>query len=100
MIEVDDAAQMTAAVLTAVGRIESRRVPIPEPGEGELLVRVAATGVCGSDLATYRGRHPYKKPPVTLGHELCGVVVRTGPRVTGFVRRVRAVPRQTPAPVP
>ncbi|MEU4690076.1 alcohol dehydrogenase catalytic domain-containing protein [Actinoplanes sp. NPDC023714] len=77
-------ATMSAAVLTRAGRIELREVEIPVPGPGELLVRVAASGICGSDLATYRGTHPYKKAPITLGHELAGTVVATGPGVTGL----------------
>ena len=75
---------MSAAILTDVRRIEYRKVAVPEPGPGELLVRVAASGICGSDLATYRGTHPYKKAPIILGHELTGTVVRVGPEVTGF----------------
>jgi 2-desacetyl-2-hydroxyethyl bacteriochlorophyllide A dehydrogenase len=76
--------RMSAAVLTDVRRIEHQRVTVPEPGPGELLVRVAASGICGSDLATYRGTHPYKKAPIILGHELTGTVVRVGPEVTAF----------------
>lgn len=67
---------MNSAVLTQYGRIEYRSGPVPTPEGEELLVRVLATGVCGSDLATYRGAHPYKTAPVVLGHELCGVVER------------------------
>ncbi|AKJ10253.1 hypothetical protein ABB07_09560 [Streptomyces incarnatus] len=61
--------------MTGEGRIETRRGPLPPVAEGELLVRVLATGICGSDLATYRGTHPYKSAPCVLGHELCGTVV-------------------------
>lgn len=71
----------TAAVLTAVRTIEQRTLPVPSPGPDEILVRVAASGVCGSDLSTYRGTHPYKTAPVVLGHELCGTVVGIGERV-------------------
>ncbi|MEW2116607.1 alcohol dehydrogenase catalytic domain-containing protein [Streptomyces sp. NPDC005474] len=67
---------MNSAVLTEYGRIEYRSTPVPAADQEELLVRVLATGVCGSDLATYRGAHPYKTAPVVLGHELCGVVER------------------------
>jgi 2-desacetyl-2-hydroxyethyl bacteriochlorophyllide A dehydrogenase len=77
-------ARYTAAVLTAVRTVESRVLELPALGENDLLVRVLATGICGSDLATFRGTHPYKKPPVVLGHELCGVVERAGSRVAGI----------------
>ncbi|KJK58931.1 zinc-dependent alcohol dehydrogenase [Saccharothrix sp. ST-888] len=67
---------MNSAVLADYGRIEPRRTPLPAVAEGELLVRVLATGICGSDLATFRGAHPYKTAPTVLGHELCGTVER------------------------
>lgn len=72
-----------AAVLTADRVVEWREVRLPDVGPGEMLVRVEATGICGSDLATYRGTHPYKKAPVVLGHELCGTVVRRGADLAG-----------------
>ncbi|MEU0397270.1 alcohol dehydrogenase catalytic domain-containing protein [Streptomyces sp. NPDC006208] len=80
----DQQEPMVSAVLADYGRIETRRTPLPPVGEGELLVRVLATGICGSDLATYRGAHPYKTAPTVLGHELCGTVVRAaGPFAAG-----------------
>jgi len=75
---------MAALVLTEPGTLAPQRLPVPEPGSGELLVRVRATGVCGSDLAVYRGTHPYKRAPIVLGHELAGTVERVGAGVTGF----------------
>jgi threonine dehydrogenase-like Zn-dependent dehydrogenase len=69
---------MRACVLTAPGELQLRTQPIPRPGARDVLVRVLATGVCGSDLATYRGTHPYKTAPTVLGHELCGVIERIG----------------------
>jgi len=75
---------MSAAVLSRERVIEHRSVDRPEPGPGELLVRVSRTGICGSDLATYAGHHPYKSAPVVLGHEFSGHVVRVGAAVEGF----------------
>lgn len=75
---------MNAAVLTDLRTIEHRRVPVPKPAEDELLVRVRASGICGSDLSSYRGVHPYKRPPVVLGHEFSGHVVATGAGVRDF----------------
>ncbi len=60
-------------------RIEQR--PVPEIGRGELLMRVEACGICGSDaLEWYR----IKKAPLVLGHEFSGVVVQVGEGVDGF----------------
>ena len=69
-------------------------VPPPAATAGEVVVAVAACGLCGSDLHEYlhgpvyipRQPHPLTglMPPVTLGHEFSGRVVDVGPRVTGI----------------
>jgi len=64
-------------------QIES--VPVPEVGHGDVLVRVKAASICGTDLHIYgwdRWSQGRIKPPVTLGHEFCGVVERVGAEVT------------------
>jgi L-iditol 2-dehydrogenase len=68
---------MRAVRLQAVGRIEAVEVPTPDPGPGEVLVRVLAAGICGTDRHLYKGEFPCA-PPVTLGHEFCGEVVAVG----------------------
>ncbi|MFJ5045405.1 zinc-binding dehydrogenase [Streptomyces sp. NPDC088719] len=75
---------MKAAVLTGCRTIAHQDTATPGHGPGELLVRVDATGICGSDLAAYRGTHPYKTAPAVLGHEFSGTVVAVGEEVTGF----------------
>jgi L-iditol 2-dehydrogenase len=60
-------------------RIEER--PAPEIGAGELLVRVMASGLCGSDVMEW---YRLKKAPLVLGHEIAGVVEKTGEGVTNF----------------
>jgi threonine 3-dehydrogenase len=60
-------------------------VPVPTIGPAEVLVRVKATSICGTDLHIYgwdRWSQGRIKPPVTLGHEFCGVVERVGEEVT------------------
>jgi 2-desacetyl-2-hydroxyethyl bacteriochlorophyllide A dehydrogenase len=47
------------------------------PARDEALVRVEACGFCGSDLGIVSGRHPRAKPPLTIGHEICGEVVQS-----------------------
>jgi L-iditol 2-dehydrogenase len=69
---------MKQAVMTEPRRIEFREVPIPEPGEGEVLVKIMRIGVCGSDIHVYHGQHPYTKYPVVQGHEVSGTVERAG----------------------
>jgi L-iditol 2-dehydrogenase len=65
--------------------VELREVPIPEIGEDDCLMQVAAVGVCGSDLHQWAGLHSWPVHyPVTLGHEFAGRLVRVGRRVTSF----------------
>src|SRR6201998_4647669 len=78
------ATQMTAAVLHGREDLRIEQVPMPKAGPGEIVVSVAAALTCGTDLKVYRRGYHAKmlKPPVTLGHELAGVVVETGKNVT------------------
>jgi len=52
---------------------------VPEPGPGQVLVRVTECGICGSDLKMYGGGHPVHRPPLLLGHELIGEVAELHP---------------------
>ena len=69
---------MRAVRLRALDAVELEDVPEPIAGLGELLIRVTAAGVCGSDRHMVSGDYP-STPPVTLGHEVEGVVVGGGP---------------------
>ncbi|MES2550080.1 MAG: zinc-dependent alcohol dehydrogenase family protein [Pseudomonadota bacterium] len=69
---------MRAVRLQAVDRIELAEVPDPVPGPGEVLVRVLAAGICGTDRHLLKGEFPCA-PPVTLGHEFSGEVIAAGP---------------------
>ncbi|WP_030434117.1 zinc-dependent alcohol dehydrogenase [Actinoplanes subtropicus] len=55
---------------------------VPEPGAGEVLVRMAMAGVCGSDVHALQGRHPFITLPYRPGHEVSGVVEAAGPGAT------------------
>jgi L-iditol 2-dehydrogenase len=57
---------------------------IPEPGDGEVLVRVEACAICGSDLKTYKNGNPRMRPPAVIGHEFCGVIAKAGNGVTDY----------------
>lgn len=72
---------MRAVRLQAAGRIELVEVPDPSAGPGEVLVRVLAAGICGTDRHLYKGEFPCA-PPVTLGHEFSGEVLVAGQGVT------------------
>jgi 2-desacetyl-2-hydroxyethyl bacteriochlorophyllide A dehydrogenase len=60
--------------------------PMPVAGPGEVVVRVAATAVCHTDLGIYTGHHPGVRYPVVMGHEATGVVESAGDEVSGLTR--------------
>ena len=77
---------MRAVQLVKVGKLELRQIPVPEPGPGEVLLRVIRASVCnGSDGALYSGRreipvaYPWMTLPWTIGHECAGEIVAVGP---------------------
>lgn len=66
------------ATLVAAGEFEIGIQPVPDPGPGEVLIRVGECGVCGSDVKMYSGNHPVHRPPLRLGHEVIGTIAGTG----------------------
>jgi alcohol dehydrogenase, propanol-preferring len=73
---------MRAMLLTAPGRpLEEHDLPIPEPGPGEVLIRVSACAVCRTDLHIFDGELPGAKLPLVLGHQIIGRVEGSGERV-------------------
>src|SRR5512140_1468332 len=70
-------------------RLEMRRVPVPEPAAGELLVRVHAALTCGTDVKMYRRGHPKFPPPFAFGHEFGGDVAEVGASVEKFAPGMR-----------
>jgi len=77
---------MKAAVFNGPNQpLEVQEVPTPEPGPGQILVKVAACGVCHTDLHYIdHGVPTFKKPPLILGHEPSGTVAALGPGAEGF----------------
>ncbi len=74
---------MKAVRLESIGNIFVRDVEKPVPGPDDLLVRVEACGICGTDRHLLHGEFP-SVPPLTLGHEFCGIVEAVGSDVKGF----------------
>lgn len=73
-----------AAVFTGVGQpLEIQELELDDPKPGEVKVKIAASGVCHSDLSIQNGTLPLA-PPIVLGHEGAGVVVDVGEGVTAF----------------
>jgi len=80
---------MRALVLSEYKRLDVRDVPTPEVGERDVLVRVRASGICGSDVHGYDGSSGRRLPPVVMGHEAAGVVERVGSGVGRFAPGAR-----------
>jgi len=76
---------MRAMVLERPGtRLVLRERPVPTPAAGEILVEIAACGVCRTDLHVVDGERPHPKLPIVPGHEIVGRVAVVGSGVSGF----------------
>lgn len=76
---------MRAMILEEPGKpLQLRELPVPEPGPGELLLRVHACGICRTDLHIVDGELKQPKLPLVLGHQIVGSVVKIGEGVEGF----------------
>ena len=85
-----------AAVMFGPGRLEQRSLDVEEPQSGEVLVRMSAVGICGTDLHSYKGE--WDRPtPIVLGHEGAGVVETVGSDVVGLREGDRVVLSWAPA---
>lgn len=75
---------MLQQVMTNPGIIEFQEVPVPVPGDNDVLIKIMKIGICGSDIHVYHGKHPFTSYPVTQGHEVSGEVAALGANVTSF----------------
>jgi L-iditol 2-dehydrogenase len=72
---------MKALVLTAYNNLQVKEVPVPEPRSNEVLVRVKAVGICGSDVHGMDGSTGRRQPPIIMGHEASGIIESVGSEV-------------------
>jgi L-iditol 2-dehydrogenase len=76
---------MKAVQYLGPGKLELKLdVPMPQAGEGELVVKVLMAATCGTDVKTFQRGHPKFKPPSPFGHEFTGEVIEVGPGVAHF----------------
>ena len=75
---------MKALVLTEYKKLSFTEAPEPAIGATDVLVRVRACGICGSDVHGYDGSTGRRRPPIVMGHEAAGTIARVGPGVTGW----------------
>lgn len=76
---------MRAAYLVAPGRFDLREVPRPTPGPDEALIRIARTGICGTDMHIFHGHYAAEHLPMIPGHEFTGHIAGLGQNVTGLI---------------
>jgi L-iditol 2-dehydrogenase len=75
---------MKALLLSKYKHLEIADLPMPTAEPGEVLVRVAACGICGSDVHGYDGSSGRRIPPIVMGHEAAGRIAAIGSGVTGY----------------
>lgn len=75
---------MKALLLTEPSQLTVTDVPVPECPDDSVLVRVAACGICGSDVHGYDGSSGRRIPPLVMGHEAAGTIAEVGARVADF----------------
>ncbi|PAD42303.1 sorbitol dehydrogenase [Bacillus sp. 7520-S] len=85
---------MKAVFVDDAEKINIKEIDIPVVKDNDVLIKVAVAGICGSDIHTYKGLHPFRKPPVVIGHEVAGEVVSIGKGV----KRVQVGERVTVEP--
>src|SRR5579885_3420971 len=76
--------KMRALLLSQYGQLETVDVPMPRPGPEDVLVRVEACGICGSDVHGMDGSTGRRIPPIVMGHEAAGEIDELGADVTGW----------------
>ena len=80
---------MKALVLAAYNRFELQERPTPEIGPDDVLLKVAACGICGSDVHGMDGSSGRRRPPIIMGHEAAGVIARLGGNVADWAEGER-----------
>lgn len=75
---------MKALLLSEYKKLEVADLPQPQPGADEVLVRVEACGICGSDVHGYDGTSGRRIPPIVMGHEAAGTIAAVGAAVEGY----------------
>ncbi len=75
---------MKSLILTEYNHLDIVDLPVPAVGPNDVLVRVEACGICGSDVHGYDGSSGRRIPPIVMGHEAAGTVAAVGSEVSGF----------------
>ena len=79
---------MQALVWEGPRKLNMREIPRPDPKSGEVLIQVAFSGICGSELGGYLGHNSLRVPPLVMGHEFSGEIVALGADVSDAQRTI------------
>lgn len=69
------------AIVKTPGKVEFEDRPVPALSDGQVLIKTRAVSICGSDIHTFKGKHPFAPLPAALGHELTGEIAAVGDKV-------------------
>ena len=75
---------MKALVLKEYKKFEIEEMPVPKIGPDEVLIRVKACGICGSDVHGIDGSSGRRQPPIIMGHEAAGIIEKVGENVINW----------------
>ena len=81
LILLSSSQTMIQQLMTSPKEIIFQKIPIPEPTDDQVLIRIKRIGICGSDIHVYHGTHPFTSYPVTQGHEVSGEISKIGKNV-------------------
>jgi threonine dehydrogenase-like Zn-dependent dehydrogenase len=90
---------MAALVYEGPHQMALRQVPMPRPAPDEVLIRVAYSGICGSELFGFLGKNSLRKPPLIMGHEFSGVIEQIGEQASVRYPALKAGMRVTANPL-
>src|SRR5687768_16149694 len=90
---------MQALVWEGPRQMNLRDVPDPTPAADEVMIKIAYSGICGSELGGYLGHNSLRKPPLIMGHEFSGEIVAMGDRAATVNPRLAAGQRVTVNPL-
>lgn len=79
--------KVKAVFINKPGEVETRWVDYPHKKENEVLIKVDAAGICGSDIGAFRGTNPLVTYPRIIGHEVTGIVLQEGTGMRAILKR-------------
>jgi L-iditol 2-dehydrogenase len=82
---------MKAAIFEGIGKIKVKEIEKPQPKKGEILLKVMACAVCGTDIRIINHGHPRVIPPFIIGHEIAGIIEEIRGEIVGFRKGDRVV---------